>query len=30
MGMVFKLPETVRRLREVEERLAALEKSEEG
>ncbi|MFH1765237.1 MAG: UDP-3-O-(3-hydroxymyristoyl)glucosamine N-acyltransferase [Gemmatimonadota bacterium] len=30
MGMVFKLPETVRRLREVEERLAALEKSSKG
>jgi UDP-3-O-[3-hydroxymyristoyl] glucosamine N-acyltransferase len=27
MGMAFKLPETVRRLKEVEERLAALEKS---
>jgi hypothetical protein len=29
MGMAFKLPETVRRLKRVEEQLAALEKSEE-
>ena len=29
MGMAFKLPETVRRLKKVEDRLSALEKSEE-
>ena len=29
MGLMFKLPETVRKLKQVEERLAVLEKSKE-